>query len=574
MASVLVIGVDGLDWRSFLSQAQAGRTPHLSRLARRGQAGWLAASPFGDGPAAWASLACGRPLQDHQVFLREEAWAGGVRPIGRASWRARPVWERLEAQGISTASVGWPATRPGAAWAGLHIDDHFAEAAGQGPHAWALPRACAPEPYRAALRALRVHPADITGDMLQPFVPGLSTLNQDRDVALPHLATALARVSTVQAAATWLLREADPQVAFVALPWLESIRSAFGDPAREPFQQAVPAAWRFLDSLIGGLLGLTAPDALVMVVSPGRRGAPGAIIAAPRIEAADAFEGADLLDVAPTVLARLGLAAPELPGRVLQGLAGDRPLRPSPPTPTPAAAPADPDLLAQLEREGYTPAPAAPKGWWAYAAGRLALMLASHAPDASRSLAAQALELDAQEVNALMASALDAILNDRPAELAGIADALDKAAPEQLWGALARGAGHLLQDDVPSAAPWLVRAEQSADVNLLLRLAALWLQVSQPSNAERVFERVLTLESQSAAAQIGLALVAQHRRDYLLAESRLRQALKADPGRWAAYVQLARLYAQTARKAEAAAALATARRLGAPLEITTAALQV
>ena len=568
MARVLLIGADGLDRRSFLSQAQAGRTPHLSGLARRGCAGWLAASAFGDGPAAWASIATGRPLQDHQVFLREEAWAGGVRPIGRASWRVAPVWARLEAAGISTGSVGWPATRPGSAWDGLHIDDEFPDPGGQDPEPWALPLGCAPKIHRETLRGLRVHAADISGDMLLPFVPDLNAVAQDRDVALPHLATALARASTVQAAAAWLMESSGSAAVFVAFSFLERIRAAFPAHAPEPFQQVAAAAWRFQDSLVGRLVELAGPEALVVVVSPGRGGAPGVLVGAgPETPTKPAFEGADLLDIAPTVLARFGLEGQDLPGRAIAALDDKRPRAPAPAVEPVAAVAADAALLAQFAEEGYRP-PAGPSPEWrAQALGRLALLLAPHAPEAAAVLAARALALHRLEINALLAAALSAIETERPQDLPAIADALDTVRPAEPWGALARGAGLLLNDDVPAAAPWLVRAQQSVDVQLLLRLAGLWLRVKQPSNAEQVLQKVLRIHPSDAAAEIGLSLVAESRRDFLEAEAALRRALKADPGRWAAYVQLARLYTMTSRHREAAAAAATARRLGAPADL-------
>jgi hypothetical protein len=52
-------------------------------------------------------------------------------------------WKRLEAAGISTGSVGWPALRPGADWAGVHLDETFAEPNGKTAADWALPLSCA-----------------------------------------------------------------------------------------------------------------------------------------------------------------------------------------------------------------------------------------------------------------------------------------------------------------------------------------------------------------------------------------------------------------------------------------------
>ena len=65
-----------------------------------------------------------------------------------------------------------------------------------------------------------------------------------------------------------------------------------------------------------------------------------------------------------------------------------------------------------------------------------------------------------------------------------------------------------------------------------------------------------------AAAEVGLAMAAEQRRDFRLAEQALGRAIKLDPGRPAAFLQLAQIYARTARRAEAAQAADRAIALG------------
>ena len=141
---------------------------------------------------------------------------------------------------MSTASVNWPGARHGADWAGWHIDDAFAEASAKNPADWALPRTCMPRDLREALRPLRTHPTQITGDMLTPLVPALSAVDQSRDALLPRLAVAMASAATVQAAATWLLAERRPDVLFVHHNWLGEVLAGSRPTGTAPGSSMAP----------------------------------------------------------------------------------------------------------------------------------------------------------------------------------------------------------------------------------------------------------------------------------------------------------------------------------------------
>ncbi len=149
MTRLLLLGASGVDWASFSAKARAGDLPGLAALAARGRLAPLAGAQVTSGPGAWASLASGVEPQAHGVWRPEEEWPGGLRPTSKASWRVPPLWARLSAGGISTGSVAWPASAPGEGWAGLHVDERFAEASGLFREDWALPLRCAsPKPIR------------------------------------------------------------------------------------------------------------------------------------------------------------------------------------------------------------------------------------------------------------------------------------------------------------------------------------------------------------------------------------------------------------------------------------------
>ncbi len=150
----------------------------------------------------------------------------------------------------------------------------------------------------------------------------------------------------------------------------------------------------------------------------------------------------------------------------------------------------------------------------------------------------------------------------RAEDLRDVAESLNRVAPMRGWGALARGAHHVLRKEPALASPWLTQAEADKDIETRLTAAAAWLMIKRHANAERLFKAVLAEDAGNAAAEIGIAITAMVRRDFLGAEATLKQAMKHDPGRAAIYQTLAQVYDATARRAEAEHARKIARRLG------------
>jgi hypothetical protein len=583
MTRLLLIGAGGLDWGTFDArtrpEAGADALPALSALRARGVAGWLGGAPQTIGPAAWASIATGVQPEVHGVWREQEEWAGGLRPTGKASWRVAPLWARLEAAGISTGSVGWRGIRPGSAWAGLHIDDEYAEATGTRPQDWAMPRRCMPYDLRETLRSRRVHVMDITATMLAPLVPDIASVDQSRDDGLPMIALGMARAATIQSAAVWMMSEREggaPDAVFVHQPWLGRIRYAFEGRRETQFAGVLAAAWRFLDGLVGRLAALAGPETAILLVSPGWKGAPGVVLAlGAGVEPAAGFHGAGLLDVAPSALARFDLEDRGLPGRrfapAMASWLRDRPLTPAPrPPPDPPAKP-DALMVYALRKHGYRPPPRRNPAWMAQGLADLALMVLERDAATSGRIADAALRQDGGCILALRVKARASLALDDAVPLPGLGDALIAAAPDRGWGPLAHGAYHVLRGERAKAEPWLRKAEADPDPATLLTVAAVWLAASRPASAERVFKAVLDNDPSNVAAEIGIAMGALDRRDFMTAESALRRALKQDPGRPALYLHLAQIYARTARKPEAARYADIALRLGAPAAVADAA---
>lgn len=548
---IILIGLAGVDWVALGGAMKRGLVPALSALAQRGAIGPLRTPPPLDGPQAWTSIATGLLPETHGVIAADESWAGGTRSATRVSWAMPAVWERLEEAGVPTAGIAWPASAPGAEWPGLHIDETYARPTGRSWEDWALPLHCAPRAEREALRELRVHPTDMDGATLAPFVPDLAAVDQERDPALVQLALAMAEAATVQAGAAWLLGQQDrAQAIFIHHRWLGTIRRHFTGRTA-PFDRVIDGAWRFLDRLTDRLVELAGPDALVMLVSPGWGKDAGLVLAAGAgIEAKQAIQAAGALDIAPTLLSRFGLADPALPGRALAPLAGPvlRTLAPAEPR---RPVPPDPALLASLSAQGYPPPPPAPRRWRVARLARFGAMVLPRAPERALEAAEAALAIEAEDIEALSLKAHALIALERPEPLAEIADALDRIAPQQPWGGLARGAYHALRGEADAAAPYLREAEAVEDAMTRLRAGGAWLVLNRPEPAGRAFKAALALDPANPNAEIGLSMAAMMLRRPVDAEMPLRRVLERDSGNAAAWAQLAAVLHAQGRKREA-----------------------
>jgi predicted Zn-dependent protease len=190
-------------------------------------------------------------------------------------------------------------------------------------------------------------------------------------------------------------------------------------------------------------------------------------------------------------------------------------------------------------------------------------MLLRRAPDAAIKVTADALRFDPNNVMALRIRATALFALERADELLEMAEALERIAPERGWGALARGAHHVLRKEFELASPWVSKAEADPESETLLTVAAAWLITGRSPRAERVFKAVLNMDPGNVSAEIGLAITAMAQRDFMGAEAALKRAITQDPGRAAIYQTLSQLYDTTGRKGEAEEMRKIARRLGA-----------
>ncbi len=587
---VMVIGCDGADW-PIIHELGAGVLPNLHRLIEHGASGTLRSTPPLRAEMLWASLATGCRARHHGVIgpYVPRPDGGGVEAAGRRAWCAPPIWESLAQDGVATAAVNWPATWPAVRWPGTIIDERFAKASGRDFDGWPLPPDCvSPAQLRAALRELRVHPADISGDEIAVFVPDMETIDPASDERLARIVALIAEATTVHAAATQLAAEPAWELLAVRYELLAQAQGAFlqhrkATGAGQLYAGVVDAAYRFLDMMLGRLVELCGDGTDVLLVSPRGASGPGVLVAhGPSIARDRIVHGAAIFDVAPTVLALFGRKADSAQeGRVLADvlLLPEAAMRPIPPIPPPPAQPeAETAHLRDLKySDAATPAQARAlrdtelESLLHLAESEIAL---GHHRDAA-SFAEKALAIAPESVPASLLLAHARVQLDEWQACAPIAEVLLRCQPDAPWGSLLKGAVLAVGGERKAAEPHLVRARARGRTIPLaqLVLGLLALRLRETRTAQDHFREALALQRDLVPALRGLGVAARARGDLDEAESSLRQAIALRYHFPDAHFQLGLVLSDRGRLPEATHALRTAMQQDPALPGAEAALQ-
>ena len=111
---VLVVALDGADFRLLRPWMDAGELPWLARLACEGAHGTLRSVAPPLTPPAWVSFATGKHPGHHGVFGFTERGDDheALRPVNAGTIRGATLWDYLREFGVRSAVVGVPMTYP------------------------------------------------------------------------------------------------------------------------------------------------------------------------------------------------------------------------------------------------------------------------------------------------------------------------------------------------------------------------------------------------------------------------------------------------------------------------------
>lgn len=316
-ARVVVVAVDG--WIPQLASGAAPLPAGIRRTYRKETT---------DPAAFWTTVATGEPVRRHGVgaleLVRLDGLTAPVRLTAGTGWflgrllpalglareesvtsaarRVPAIWEVAHRAGLASLAVNWWTTWPADDSGGVVLGNHLFFAARSGAklesEGW---------PPEASARAARLVPRE-----------GARTIGAGRLVADARGLDAFAIAAFRQE-----LARARPRLALLYLPGLDILGAAMSEPGRTVAERVLLATalgeeTRAVASFLAGpdVLGGEA-DLVAVVVDEGRSARRGELLLSGRLAGADASGEVRPVDLAPTLLAVLGVpSSRETAGKV------------------------------------------------------------------------------------------------------------------------------------------------------------------------------------------------------------------------------------------------------------------
>lgn len=340
---VMLIGWDAADWKVITPLMDAGKMPNLQKFADNGVVGNLSTLYPVLSPMLWTSIATGKRADKHGIhgFAEPDPDTGGVRPVTSLGRQTKAIWNILNQQGKRSNVVSWWPSYPAEPINGVMISNNYQQAVAPINKPWPLRKASVhPERLRKSMAELRVHPGEITGEQLHPFVPAATEITASNEKHMTGIAKLLAECVSVHSAATGIM-QLEPWD-FMAvyfdtidhfchgymkyhppqLPWVS-------DEEFKLYQNVINTTYEFHDMMLGTMMQLAGDDTTIIIVSdhgfhpdhlrprelpnepagPAEEHRPFGIFAAhgPGIKKDELVFGASLLDITPTILTLFGL---------------------------------------------------------------------------------------------------------------------------------------------------------------------------------------------------------------------------------------------------------------------------
>ncbi len=338
---VLLLGWDAADWKMMNPLLEKGWMPNLKKLMDNGVSGNLATIRPILSPMLWNSIATGKRADKHGIcgFMEPNPDGTGVRPVTSTSRKCKALWNILTQNELRSNVVGWFASDPAEPIHGAIVSDRYqAMCKVREDKRQAKPGLCHPPELADKLMELIVDPSLIDGDSLTPFVPEAKLIDQTRDNRLMQLAMLISRMSSVQAAAHYLMYKDPWDLTAIYFDAIDHFGHAFmpyhppqmpgvSDEDAKIYKDVMNGVYRFQDLMLEATLQMAGEDATVIIVSdhgfhndhtrPSTDGMDNpegwhspygmACISGPGIKKNEKLYGATLLDVTPTILSLLGL---------------------------------------------------------------------------------------------------------------------------------------------------------------------------------------------------------------------------------------------------------------------------
>jgi predicted AlkP superfamily phosphohydrolase/phosphomutase/tetratricopeptide (TPR) repeat protein len=350
---LLLVGWDAADWKMIRPLLAKGEMPHLAGVIAGGVSGNLSTIFPPLSPMVWTSIATGKRPYKHGIhgFTEPTPDGLGIGPVSNLGRKAKALWNILNQNGKRSIVVGWWPSHPAEPVRGVTVSDLFPLRTSADPSAPMAAGTVWPLSWAERLAELRVHGMEVPGELLSLFVPEWKKIDQKTDKSLHDLAGIIAETMSIHAAATDLIENEPWDLAAVYYTGIDHFSHRFmryharkhprgGGENAEVFSEVMANAYRYHDVMLGRLIALAGPETAVMVLSdhgfhsdrllpdyiPAEPAGPAVehrefgifCLKAPGVLKGEQVYGANVMDIAPTVLHLFGLpAAKDMDGKVL-----------------------------------------------------------------------------------------------------------------------------------------------------------------------------------------------------------------------------------------------------------------
>ena len=340
---VLLVGWDAADWKVIHKLMDEGKMPTVQRLVENGTMGNLATLFPALSPMLWTSIATGKRPIKHGIYGFTEPTPDkmAVQPVTNVSRRSKAIWNILNQEDMKSIVVGWWPSHPAEPINGVMVSDFYHKTPRKPTDKWELmKKAIHPEALEPMLNQLRLHPAMLRPEHVLPFVPKAAEIDQDNDGRLSSLMRVICECATIHRAAEVLLRTNEWDFAAIYYDAIDHFCHGFMKyhPPRqshipeddyEMFHNIVNQGYIYHDQMLAKLMAAAGDDTTVILMSdhgfhpdhlrprviPNEPAGPavehrdlGIFVACGEgIKKDHVVNGANLLDVAPTILTLYGL---------------------------------------------------------------------------------------------------------------------------------------------------------------------------------------------------------------------------------------------------------------------------
>lgn len=354
---LLIVGWDAADWQVIDPLIKHGRMPVLASLIARGIRSDLSTLEPKLSPLLWTTIATGRTPDRHGIanFVEPKPDGSGLRVASSTSRKVKSLWNIASQSGLRTQVTGWYASHPAEPIMGSVTSNLLMEGDPGDGGAWPLvPGAVHPEALAPAIVAARVGRGAFRDEQLSTILPGLPPASSSDD-RIETLCKLMAVAASVERAALTAMEHAPWDLAMVFFETIDTVGHHFMqyraprmkhvcEQDQRTFGGIMDAVYAWHDAALGRLLERAGPETTVIVLSdhgfhsgPGRphledlpperrmekeaswHRPTGVLVAAgPGIRGGATVAAANIVDLAPTALALMGLpAAQDFAGRVL-----------------------------------------------------------------------------------------------------------------------------------------------------------------------------------------------------------------------------------------------------------------